>query len=125
MGLAGHYWYAFLDKRFAGHGLMSIRKKLLCEMAVGPPFGASLFFVSGALEGKPIVKTIDELKKNFHYLIAADWLFYIPLQYFNFLYLPPKYRFLYVAILSLFYDTALVYLLHKEDFEESKKLEQK
>ncbi|KAH7646664.1 mpv17-like protein [Dermatophagoides farinae] len=57
---------------------------------------------------------INDAKENFKYLLMADWCFYIPLQFFNFYYLPTKYRVLYVSMLSLVYDSILVYVLHPE-----------
>lgn len=113
MGFLGHHWYGFLDRRFPGAAAASIYRKLALEAAVGPPFAASMFLLVGSLERKSLSTIWANTKDNFHYLILADWGFYIPLQYFNFHYLPPQYRVLYVALISIGYDSALVYLLHK------------
>ena len=129
MGIFGHFWYAFLDRKFPGYTLKAVRNKLFGEMACGPPFAASMFLIVGTLEKKSFERIFQETKTNFPYLILCDWCFYIPLQYFNFFYLPPRYRVLYVAVLSLFYDSMLVYLLHRQDTEdknvEDKKTEDK
>ncbi|KPM05685.1 mpv17-like protein [Sarcoptes scabiei] len=85
----------------------------MCEALVGPPFAASMFFVVGKLNHKKNQEIQSEVKTNFKYLMMVDWGFYIPLQYFNFQYLPTKFRVLYVSILSLVYDTFLVYILNK------------
>ena len=49
----------------------------------------------------------------------ADWAFYIPLQTFNFWLVPPHYRFLYVAVLNLVYDTFLSFIVHKVRYSRS------
>lgn len=141
MAIAGHYWYAFLDKRFPGKSGKTVLKKLGCEIPAGPPLGLAFFVVVGALQGKPIDKTWSQFKENLVWLclvrqadvfvriaefgrrasstathfpiFQADWIFYVPLQAFNFLYLAPKYRFLYVACLNLVYDTFLSFILHR------------
>ncbi|KAH9395867.1 hypothetical protein TYRP_020279 [Tyrophagus putrescentiae] len=122
MGFLGHHWYGFLDRRFPGVASGAIRRKLACEAAVGPPFAASMFLLVGGLEGKSPATIWANTKENIGLLLLADWGFYIPLQYFNFHYLPPQYRVLYVALISLVYDSALVYLLHKDEITSSQKL---
>ncbi|CAG2183126.1 unnamed protein product, partial [Oppiella nova] len=116
-GFAGHYWYRFLDRRFPPSGRHFLLKKLLCEAAVGPPFAASVFFVVGRIESKPWRKSWEELRTNVVLLCLADWCVFIPLQSVNFLYLAPKYRILYVSVISLFYDTFLSYVLHNNDHQ--------
>ena len=113
MGLVGHFWYKFLDHRFPGHAGPTIRRKLAAELAIGPPFAATMFLLVGGLEGKPLNHIWSDIKSNILFLILADWGFYIPMQYFNFRYLSPRYRVLYMAAISIVYDSALVYLLHK------------
>lgn len=71
MGVVGHYWYAFLDRRFAGKSMPMIRRKLAAELAIGPPFAASIFLVVGALERKPLTKIFQEIKQNIHYLLLV------------------------------------------------------
>ena len=122
MGFLGHHWYGFLDRRFPGVASSAIRRKLACEAAVGPPFAASMFLLVGGLEGKSPATIWANTKENIGLLLLADWGFYIPLQYFNFHYLPPQYRVLYVALISIVYDSALVYLLHKVNTEKKKDL---
>ncbi|KAI7685945.1 hypothetical protein SSS_02700 [Sarcoptes scabiei] len=115
MGFVSHFWYIFLDRIFIGKTRRIILKKLMCEALVGPPFAASMFFVVGKLNHKKNQEIQSEVKTNFKYLMMVDWGFYIPLQYFNFQYLPTKFRVLYVSILSLVYDTFLVYILNKKE----------
>ena len=67
-GYVGHLWYTFLDRKFIGTKAKTVSKKLLCEMAVGPPFAATVFFIVGKLEGKSVKSSWDGLKDNFLYL---------------------------------------------------------
>ncbi|XP_075678686.1 mpv17-like protein 2 [Dermatophagoides pteronyssinus] len=117
MGSISHFWYGFLDRCFPGTNRKMIIKKLLSEAIVGPPFATTLFFIVGKLGHKSNQQIIDDIRENFKYLLMADWLFYIPLQFFNFYYLPTKYRVLYVSMLSLVYDSILVYVLHRNHDE--------
>lgn len=63
-GLFGHFWYSFLDRRFPGPQKASVLKKLLSEMAIGPPLVSGLFFLMGKLKGMSAQKSFNELKTN-------------------------------------------------------------
>ena len=112
-GSVGHFYYQLLDKKFPGHSSSSIKKKLLCEFIAGPPFGFGAFSVIGFLEGKSFEESRVSFWNNLPLLLAGDWGFYVPLQTINFYFLPPQYRFLFVAGLTLIYDTFFSYLLHR------------
>ncbi|GIY06935.1 mpv17-like protein 2 [Caerostris darwini] len=114
-GVGGHYWYRFLDTKFPGTTVKHVGKKLLLEMAIGPPVFLGFFITIGYLEGKPIQESFKEFKKNILVILAADWAIYAPLQAVNFFYVPPRYRLLYVCVLCLAYDIFMSYILHKED----------
>lgn len=64
-GILGHVWYTFLDKRFPGTTVKIVLKKLLMEMAIGPPFMCGFFLGIGYLENKPAKESIQDFKKNF------------------------------------------------------------
>ncbi|PRD21761.1 UNVERIFIED_CONTAM: PXMP2/4 family protein 4 [Trichonephila clavipes] len=63
-GVAGHYWYQFLDRKFPGTTVRHVAKKLLLEMAIGPPVFFGFFLAIGYLEGKPVKSSVEEFKKN-------------------------------------------------------------
>lgn len=69
-GALGHFWYTFLDSRFPGQSVKSVSKKLLSEMAIGPPVFFCFFLGIGFLERKPVQQSIEEFKKNF-FLVCA------------------------------------------------------
>ncbi|XP_054166051.1 mpv17-like protein 2 [Oppia nitens] len=112
-GIFGHFWYLFLDRRFPPAIRHSLRNKLLCEAAVGPPFAATLFYLVGTVEQKSPRHVTDQLRSSLPLLCAADWLVFIPVQFLNFRYFAPKFRFVFVAVISLFYDTFLSFILHQ------------
>ncbi|XP_054706587.1 mpv17-like protein 2 [Uloborus diversus] len=123
-GVAGHYWYQFLEFKFPGQTVKAVSKKLLSEMVVGPPIFLGFFIAIGFLEKKPPKKSFEEFKKNFLLICVADWGVYAPLQALNFFYVPIRYRFLYVSALCLAYDVFLSYILHKEENQAlTKKIE--
>ncbi|XP_071034463.1 mpv17-like protein 2 [Parasteatoda tepidariorum] len=123
IGVAGHHWYSFLDRRFPGTAYKQVAKKLLSEMVIGPPVFLAFFLLVGFFDGKPVKTSMAEFKKNILLILAADWAVYAPLQAINFLYLHPKYRFLYVCGLSFMYDIFLSYILHKDENKKYKKVE--
>lgn len=112
-GSVGHFYYKYLDAKFPGKSSSMIKKKLLCEMAAGIPFGFGGFTIVGALERKPFKDNCKAFYENLGVLLAGDWGFYVPLQYFNFFLVPPQYRVLFVSVIMLVYDTFFSYLLHK------------
>lgn len=67
-GALGHYWYKFLDGKFPGPKRINILKKLLCEMAIGPPFAATAFVFVGRLENKKYQQIWTDLKNNMIFL---------------------------------------------------------
>jgi len=114
-GSVGHFWYKFLDSKFVGNSRKAIRNKLIAEFLIGVPLGFGSFLVVGFLEGKPAKENAKNFFNNIHLICLGDWGFYVPLQYFNFYYLPPQYRVLFVACITLVYDTFFSYLLHREE----------
>jgi len=64
-GLFGHVWYSFLDRRFPGHEKSFVFKKLMSEMAMGPPLISGVFFIIGKLKGMSIEKSWNDLKASF------------------------------------------------------------
>lgn len=71
-GVLGHFWYTFLDSKFPGKAVKTVLKKLLLEMAVGPPIFGGFFLGIGYLEGKPVKDSLEEFKKNFWIICAVS-----------------------------------------------------
>ena len=94
-GVLGHVWYTFLDKRFPGQAIKTVLKKLLLEMAIGPPFMCGFFLGIGYLEGKSAKDSIEEFKKNFLIILIVRSLYFL-----NFIFL---YSIIYLLILFIYF----------------------
>ncbi|XP_074595005.1 mpv17-like protein 2 [Brevipalpus obovatus] len=114
-GVVGHYWYKFLDWRWVGKTGKSLRNKLICEAVAGPFFSLGAFLGVGRAENKPVKDTFQSFLDNLETICMFEWFFYVPAQFFNFNILSSKYRFLYVAHVTFFYDIFLSYILHRSE----------
>ncbi|XP_015786202.1 mpv17-like protein 2 [Tetranychus urticae] len=112
-GAAGHYWYLFLDRKFPGRSLTVISKKLLCEALIAPPLLTVFYYLVARTEGKSNEEWFEGFKKNIVDIMLVDWCCFAPAQALNFYFLPPKYRYLFVAVLTFFYDNFLSFVFHR------------
>lgn len=139
MGAFGHGWYMMLERRFPGTQFRTIVKKIAGELIIGIPIGTGFIMSICLLEGLSVGKSLQEVKEKFPimYIVSsvlqfvslshfikkkfnskllisqAECALWPPIQFVNFYYLHPKYRFLYVSIAMLFWDVFLSYILHK------------
>lgn len=75
LGLVGHYWYKLLDHRWPGTSGRTLIKKLLLEMAAGPPFALLTFICLGMFEKKPLNISLANFKDNFAMICLVIRLF--------------------------------------------------
>ena len=114
-GPMGHGWYKVLDRYLPLTTPSTVVKKILLEQLSLSPIGNGLFFfMAGRLEGKSDDETWRELKQKFWTIYKMEWSFWVPVQWFNFYYLQPKYRVLYVSVAATFWDAYLSYAKHNE-----------
>lgn len=71
-GLFGHMWYSFLDKRFPGKHKLAVTKKLMAEVAMGPPLVSGVFLLISRLKGIDFDKSFSDLKSNFALICAVS-----------------------------------------------------
>lgn len=115
MGPFNHGWYMFLDRVLPAVKPLVVGKKILVDQIVAAPVMAFGFFMgTNLLERLPFDKSWDEFKQKFWTVYKMDWMIWPAAQAINFFYLAPKFRVLYVSVVTLFWDSFLSYIKHKK-----------
>ncbi|XP_011312674.1 peroxisomal membrane protein 2 [Fopius arisanus] len=104
-----HGWYLWLDKFFVGTTGAVVMKKLFCDQFILTPPLLVLFFSSMSLmEGKDEI--LGECKAKFVKTFQTSCLYWLPVQFVNFLIIPPKYRVVFVSIAAFLWVNILCHL---------------
>ncbi|XP_034934265.1 mpv17-like protein [Chelonus insularis] len=94
-----HGWYLWLDKAFVGTSQKIVISKLMCDQFMLTPALLFIFYTSMSLmEGKSDI--LHEFQMKFLKTFETSCLFWLPVQFINFLLVHPTYRVLYVSIAS-------------------------
>ncbi|XP_012284088.1 mpv17-like protein 2 isoform X2 [Orussus abietinus] len=102
-------WYRWLDATYTGTSTKIVLKKLFVDQFILTPPLIMLFFVSMSLmEGRASV--LEECKSKFVKTFRTSCLYWIPVQFMNFLLVPPSFRVLYVSVASFCWVNILCYL---------------
>ncbi|KAI4519375.1 hypothetical protein K525DRAFT_258560 [Schizophyllum commune Loenen D] len=99
-------WYQFLNRiKFASPRRAVIYR--VPDRGIPPPVAVVYFFsMMSLLEGKPY-EAPDRVRSAYVPTIIRNWGVFIPAQIINFSIVPPQFRFAYVGVVSLFWNTYL------------------
>jgi len=112
-GAPRHYFYCTLEKYVPGRDGLSVAKKILADEIVLSVF-IDFSFVYGVtlLEGQGHAKSLEESQAKFPRIYMWDWILWPPLQALNFLYLPLRFRVLFVSLMNIGWNTILSFFKH-------------
>ncbi|XP_043271255.1 mpv17-like protein isoform X2 [Venturia canescens] len=104
-----YYWYKWLDRIFRGTTMKIIMVKLFADQFILTPPLLVLFFISmSCLEGRKDITR--ECRMKFVKTFQTSCLYWIPVQFVNFLLIPPALRVLYVSVAAFCWVNILCYL---------------
>lgn len=126
MGPPQHFFYKYLDKYLPLKSMKSIAYKICLDQAVISPTCIIIFLGGiGYLERKPRDDIIAEIREKFLIIYSTDWMLWPPCQYVNFTYVKPKYRVMYVNVITVIYDIILSYIKYTDDIFGTKSVGEK
>ncbi|XP_039749304.1 mpv17-like protein 2 [Pararge aegeria] len=113
MGPLHHYYYIYLDKLMPLANLKTVAIKIISDQLFASPATILCFFYGmGVLEKKTISQCTEEIKQKFVYTYLGDCLFWPPVQFVNFYYLPTHYRVFYINIATMVFNVFLSFIKH-------------
>ncbi|XP_059059440.1 mpv17-like protein 2, partial [Achroia grisella] len=113
MGPLHHFYYIYLDKVLPKADIKTVFKKILCDQFFASPATIICFFYGmGWLEKKSIEQSTTEIVNKIKYVYMGDCLFWPPVQFVNFYYLPTQYRVFYINIATMVFNIFLSYMKH-------------
>ncbi|CAG9115871.1 unnamed protein product [Plutella xylostella] len=117
LGPMHHYYYLYLDKFIPKATFLTAMQKIFFDQLFASPGTIILFFLGiGYLEGKNTYKVGSELREKFVYVYLGDCIFWPPVQFINFYFLPSRYRVFYINFATMIFNVFLSYMKH--DFKE-------
>lgn len=103
-----HYFYSLLERFVPGKNASSVVKKTCIDQVIASPICLAIFFIGlSALEERKTKELFFEIKSKFIETYKVDCCFWPPSQLINFLFVPMRYRVMYINFMTMFYDIFL------------------
>ena len=94
-------WYRWLDGRMPGTGAKTVAKKVAVDaLVLDLPLYTGFYLTMNCLEGKPFSEGVEEVKAKLVPTVVFSVLLWVPAQAFNFMFLAPGMRVVYIAIIT-------------------------
>ncbi|XP_053995129.1 PXMP2/4 family protein 4-like isoform X1 [Hylaeus volcanicus] len=104
-----HGWYKWLDTFYKGKTMKVILIKLFTDQFILTPPLIVVFFLSmSVMEGK--LDVFDECQVKFLQTFKTSCMYWLPVQFLNFLLIPPALRVSYVSVAAFCWVNILCYL---------------
>ncbi|XP_077278914.1 mpv17-like protein [Temnothorax americanus] len=117
-----HGWYKWLDTFYSGKTTKIVLKKLFADQFILTPPLLILFFISMSLmEAKSDL--LRECKIKFVHTFQTSCGYWLPVQFVNFLLIPPSFRVIYVSVAAFCWVNILCYLKNLPVSEHEHKAE--
>ncbi|XP_050343151.1 mpv17-like protein 2 [Nymphalis io] len=118
MGPMHHYYYIYLDKFLPKANLKTVAQKIMTDQLIASPLTILCFFYGmGYLEKKTFEQSTLEIKEKFRYVYGGDCLFWPPVQFINFYFLPTHYRVFYINVATMIYNVFLSFMKHFDHYK--------
>ncbi|KIY49995.1 hypothetical protein FISHEDRAFT_72053 [Fistulina hepatica ATCC 64428] len=100
-------WFDFLNRLHFRSPARGIVYKTFLDQTLMAPLAVGWFFGwMSVLEGKP-TEISERVSTNYVPTVMRNWAVFIPSQIVNFSFVPPSYRFVFIGVVSLFWNTYL------------------
>ncbi|KAG5719401.1 Protein SYM1 [Termitomyces sp. T112] len=112
-------WYQFLNSIKFASPTKAIVARVCLDQVVLTPVAVPFFFGSmSILEGKPH-EAVERIQANYFPTLIRNWGVFLPTQIINFAIVPHHLRFVFVSVVSLFWNTYLSAVNARQDKLES------
>ena len=112
VGVYCHFLYRVLDQILPGTDLRILMKKVTLDNLLAPVQFVIFFGALALIERRSMEECWTELRHKGLHLYLASSVVYVPAQFFNFRFLKPEFRVLYVSVLNLCFDTYTSHVVH-------------
>jgi len=105
------HWYRWLEATFPCTSPKIVARKLLLDQFLLTPWVVVLFYVGmAALEGKKGTQLVEELKEKGLKTFMIDCIYWLPVQYLNFKFVPAWLRVTYIGVTTFVWLNILCYI---------------